>query len=111
VLVLVNVTMFVGIFSRMIPYQAMSASVPEAQMRGSFNAISASIQQLSGGVAAILAGHLVHIGADGRLEGFDRVGWVLVATTVAGIFLVRQVDRELRARGSGTGEAPSTGHG
>jgi predicted MFS family arabinose efflux permease len=62
VLVVVNVVMFVGIFARMIPYQAMSASVPEPQMRGSFNAISASIQQLSGGVAAVVAGHLVSIG-------------------------------------------------
>jgi predicted MFS family arabinose efflux permease len=98
VLVAVNVVMFIGIFSRMIPYQAMAASVPEPQMRGSFNAISASIQQLSGGVAAIVAGHLVHIGADGKLEGFNRVGWVLVATTVAGAFLVRQVDKEIRQR-------------
>lgn len=98
VLVVVNVVMFLGIFSRMIPYQAMSAAVPEAQMRGAFNAISASIQQLSGGVAAIVAGHLVHIGANGKLEGFNRVGWVLVATTVVGAFLVRQVDKEIRQR-------------
>jgi predicted MFS family arabinose efflux permease len=98
VLVVVNVVMFVGIFARMIPYQAMSASVPEPQMRGSFNAISASIQQLSGGVAAVVAGHLVSIGADGRLHGFERVGWVLVATTIAGAFLVGQVNREIQAR-------------
>jgi hypothetical protein len=98
VLVVVNVVMFVGIFARMIPYQAMSASVPEPQMRGSFNAISASIQQLSGGVAAVVAGHLVSIGADGRLHGFNRVGWVLVATTIAGAFLVGQVNREIQAR-------------
>ncbi|MFC5459609.1 MFS transporter [Massilia niabensis] len=98
VLVLINVVMFLGIFARMIPYQAMSASVPEPQMRGSFNAISASIQQLSGGVAAVVAGHLVSIGADGRLHGFERVGWVLVATTIAGGFLVNQVNREIRER-------------
>ncbi len=98
VLVVINVIMFLGIFSRMIPYQAMSAAVPEAQMRGSFNAISNSIQQLSGGVAAIVAGHLVHIGADGKLEGFNRVGWVLVATTIVGAFLVKQVDKEIQQR-------------
>jgi predicted MFS family arabinose efflux permease len=97
-LVVVNVALFLGIFARMIPYQAMSASVPEPQMRGSFNAISASIQQLSGGVAAVVAGHLVSIGADGKLEGFQRVGWVLVATTVAGAFLVSQVNKEIRER-------------
>lgn len=102
VLVLVNVTMFVGIFARMIPYQAMSASVPEPQMRGSFNAISASIQQLSGGIAAVIAGHLVSVGAHGELQGFDRLGWVLVATTIAGAFLVNQVNREIRQRSIAT---------
>lgn len=104
VLVVVNVAMFLGIFARMIPYQAMSASVPEPQMRGSFNAISASIQQLSGGVAAVVAGHLVSIGADGKLDGFERVGWVLVVTTIAGAFLVSQVNREIRERN--TSNAP-----
>lgn len=98
VLVLVNVAMFLGIFARMIPYQAMSASVPEPEMRGAFNAIGASIQQLSGGVAAMIAAHLVSIGAHGELLGFDRVGWVLVGTTIAGAFLVNQVNREIEAR-------------
>lgn len=98
VVVMVNVLMFFGIFSRMIPYQAMSASVPELHMRGSFNAISASIQQLSGGLAAVVAGHLVSVGADGKLEGFERVGFVVVATTVIGAFLVSQVNKEIRQR-------------
>jgi predicted MFS family arabinose efflux permease len=96
--VMVNVLMFFGIFSRMIPYQAMSASVPELHMRGSFNAIGASIQQLAGGLAAVIAGHLVSVGADGKLVGFERVGLVLVATTFVGVFLVSQVDKEIRQR-------------
>ena len=90
--------MFFGIFSRMIPYQAMSASVPALHMRGSFNAISASIQQLSGGLAAAVAGHLVSVGADGKLVGLERVGLVVVATTFIGAFLVSQVDKEIRQR-------------
>jgi predicted MFS family arabinose efflux permease len=98
VIIIVNVLMFIGIFSRMIPYQAMSASVPELHMRGSFNAISASIQQFSGGAAALVAGHLVHIGANGKLEGFGRVGWVVVGTTIVGAFLVSQVNKEIRQR-------------
>ncbi|MET0858372.1 MAG: MFS transporter [Telluria sp.] len=98
VVIIVNVLMFIGIFSRMIPYQAMAASVPELHMRGSFNAISASIQQLSGGAAALVAGHLVHIGNNGKLEGFGRVGWVVVGTTIVGAFLVSQVNKEIKQR-------------
>jgi predicted MFS family arabinose efflux permease len=42
----VNVLMFVGIFSRMIPSQALMSAIPEASQRGSFSAVSASLQQL-----------------------------------------------------------------
>jgi len=48
-LVLVNAVMFVGIFSRVIPFLAMVAGIPTTAQRGAFTAISASIQQLSGG--------------------------------------------------------------
>jgi predicted MFS family arabinose efflux permease len=96
--VAVNVVMFVGIFSRMIPYQALAASVPELHRRGAFNAISASIQQLAGGTAAVVAGHLVSTGADGRLQGFPKVGYVVVTTTFLAALLVRRVNREVTAR-------------
>ena len=59
VVILINVVLFVGIFSRMIPFQALITQVPEPTKRGSFNAISASIQQLSGGLASLVAGHIV----------------------------------------------------
>ena len=87
-LVVVNSVMFVGIFSRMIPFQAMVSSVPATQQRGSFNAISASIQQLSGGIASVVAGHIVSFGADGRLQHFEVIGYVIVGTSLAGLLLV-----------------------
>jgi len=96
--VLVNVVMFVGIFSRMIPFQAMVTQVPEATKRGAFNAISASIQQVSGGVASVVAGHIVTSGADGRIEHFPEVGYVVVGTTLTAIWLVARISRQLQAR-------------
>ena len=96
--VAVNVIMFVGIFSRMIPYQALASAVPELHMRGSFNAIGASIQQLAGGTAAVVAGHLVSTGADGKLHGFENVGYVVVTTTFIAALLARQVNKEVLQR-------------
>ena len=96
--IVVNVVMFAGIFSRIIPYQAMSASVPELHMRGAFSAISASIQQLSGGVAAIVAGHLVSTGADGKLHGFANVGYVVIGSTAVAAFLVMHVQKGISRR-------------
>jgi predicted MFS family arabinose efflux permease len=87
-LIVVNAVMFVGIFSRMIPFQALMSTVPVITQRGSFNAISASIQQLSGGVASVIAGHIVTLGADGKLQNFDVVGYVIVGTSLVALALL-----------------------
>jgi len=98
VVIAVNVVMFVGIFSRMIPFQALSSQVPEPTRRGAYNAISSSIQQVSGGVASAVAGLIVTSGADGRIEHFTDVGYVVVGTTLIGMWLMTRIDRQLRAK-------------
>jgi len=95
--VVVNSLMFVGIFSRMIPFQALMASVPAPQQRGAFNAINASIQQLAGGLASVVAGHIVTLGAGGRIEHFDVIGYIVVATSVVALLLVWQMQRSMAA--------------
>ncbi|MGV7211337.1 MFS transporter [Oxalobacteraceae bacterium A2-2] len=92
-LVVVNALMFVGIFSRMIPFQAMMAGVPTPGQRGAFSAISASLQQISGGVASVLAGHIVLQGADGKLQHFDTVGYVVVASAVVSLAMLWRLQR------------------
>ena len=92
-LIIINALMFVGIFSRMIPYQALVSSVPAANQRGSFNAISASIQQLAGGVASVIAGHIVTFGADGKLQHFDLIGDVMVGTAILALGLLWLLQR------------------
>ena len=96
VVIAVNVLMFIGIFSRMIPYQALVASVPEPAKRGSFNAISASIQQLAGGVASLVAGHIVSIAPDGQLQHFPVIGYVLVGTTLIAVALVWRIQQDVQ---------------
>jgi predicted MFS family arabinose efflux permease len=96
--VAVNVAMFVGIFSRMIPFQALMASVPEPVQRGSFSAINASVQQLSGGIASVVAGHIVTVDVDGRLRDVDTVGYIVVSTTLLTLLLVWRLTRDLNGR-------------
>ncbi|NYE60880.1 putative MFS family arabinose efflux permease [Duganella sp. 1224] len=94
-LVLVNSLLFVGIFSRMIPFQALSSTVPVQTQRGSYNAISASIQQLAGGLASVVSGHIVTQAADGRLQHFDTVGYVVVASALTAAALLWRLQRGL----------------
>jgi predicted MFS family arabinose efflux permease len=91
--ILVNVVLFIGIFSRMIPFQALMSQVPAQNQRGSFNSINASIQQLSGGLASLVAGHIVQVGADGRILHYDIAGYVVVATSLITLSLLWRIQR------------------
>jgi predicted MFS family arabinose efflux permease len=96
--ILVNVLMFVGIFSRMIPSQALISAIPVPSQRGSFSAISASLQQLSGGLGSVLAAAIIAQNADGSLRHFDRLGYVIVVTSMLSLtamyFVQRQVAKQ-----------------
>ena len=96
VVVIINVVLFIGIFSRMIPFQALMTQVPAATQRGAFNAVNASLSQLAGGVAAVVAGHIVTQGADGRLQHFDVAGYVVIATSLLACYLLYRVERGVR---------------
>jgi predicted MFS family arabinose efflux permease len=102
--VIINVILFVGIFSRIIPFQALVTSVPEPTQRGSFNAVSASTQQLSGALASLIAGHIVTFGADGKLQHFPIVGYVVIGSTLISGVAVWQIQRDLRKRASQPGQ-------
>jgi predicted MFS family arabinose efflux permease len=93
VVIAINVIMFVGIFSRMIPFQALMSQVPAQTQRGSFSAINASIQQLSGGLASLVAGHIVKIGVDGKLQHYDVAGFVVVGTALTTLALLWRLQR------------------
>jgi predicted MFS family arabinose efflux permease len=98
VVIVVNVVLFVGIFSRIIPFQAMSTSVPEMTKRGSFNALGAAIQQVSGGIASVIAGHIVTMAPDGTLEHFPVVGYVVVCATLTAMFTTWKVKQGIERR-------------
>jgi len=96
--IMVNVLMFVGIFSRMIPSQALISAIPAARQRGSFSAIGASLQQLSGGLGSVFAAVIIAENADGSLQHFDRLGYVVVGTSLVALlamyFVQKQVARK-----------------
>jgi predicted MFS family arabinose efflux permease len=98
VVIVVNVVLFMGIFSRIIPFQALSTSVPELTKRGSFNALGAAIQQVSGGIASVIAGHIVTMAPDGKLEQFPVVGYVVVGATLATLFTTWKMKQGIERR-------------
>ncbi len=93
--IIVNVLMFVGIFSRMIPSQALISAIPVPSQRGSFSAISASLQQLSGGLGSVLAAAIIAQNADGSLRHFDVLGYIVVATSLLSLIAMYFIQKSV----------------
>jgi predicted MFS family arabinose efflux permease len=96
--IVVNALLFVGVFSRMIPAQALFSAVPEPTKRGSFNAIMASLQQLSGGIASVFAGLIIVQNTVGQLQHFNWLGDIVMATALLSLALIYFIHRAVTER-------------
>lgn len=89
---ILNVLMMMGIMSRMIPSTALATSLPEMQDRGAFMSINSSLQQIAGGVAAVIGGMIVTQESKSHpLEHYDILGLVVCGVTLFCIFMVYRV--------------------
>ena len=82
--VIITTFNFVFISGRMIPGSTMITATVLPQNRGGFMSINSSVQQLSSGLAAFLAGIMVHKSSSGLWENYNYVGYMaLVASIIA----------------------------
>jgi predicted MFS family arabinose efflux permease len=93
VVILVNSLLFVGIFSRMIPSQTLMSAIPDPANRGAFMSVGSSVQQIAGGFASAIAGLIVIQRADGILEHFEVLGYILVATSLISLVMMYFINR------------------
>ncbi|MBC7904342.1 MAG: MFS transporter [Gemmatimonadaceae bacterium] len=97
--VVVNMIMFVGIMSRMIPAISLTTGLPGLRDRGAFMSVNGSLQQMAGGFAAVSAGLIVsQPGKGAPLLHYNRLGWVVCTVIVICAWLVYRVDRLVKAR-------------
>jgi len=97
IVILVNVLLWIGVSSRMISSAALISAVPSLADRGSYMSISSSLQQISGGFAAMLAGLIVREAPGGAIEHFDIVGYVLVTTTLLTAVMMYFINRRVES--------------
>ena len=96
VVIVVNVLLFIGIFSRMIPAQALFTAIPDVTKRGAFNAVSASLQQFAGGVSSAIAGAVIVEATDGGpLQHFNWLGDIVIAISLLSVVLMYFVHRQV----------------
>ncbi|HLX90292.1 MAG TPA: MFS transporter [Puia sp.] len=94
-----NVVMMAGIFSRIIPATALTTAIPDVQDRGAFMSVNASLQQIAGGVAAGVAGMIiVQKDKHSPLEHYDWIGYVMVIISFITIILMYRVNAMIKAK-------------
>jgi len=94
VVILINVVLFMGIMSRMVPATTLNSAVPEPYDRGAYMSINSSLQQMAGGFAAMFAGFVVvQQSKSSPLEHFNWLGYVMVCFIVICLFLVYRMSQ------------------
>lgn len=93
---IINIFMFFGITGRMIGSSTLISTLPEPQDRGAFMSINSSIQQISGGISAFVAGLIIHQSASGKLENYPLLGIVVNISTLAALGLIYWLSQHLK---------------
>lgn len=90
--ILANCLMFLTISARMTSSMALTSAVPDLSDRGAYMAISSSMQQMAGGVAAWVAGLIVVQTPGGFIEHYDVLGWVVIGAMLLTMVLMYNVN-------------------
>nr|URW68776.1 tetracycline resistance MFS efflux pump [uncultured bacterium] len=90
----INMLLFMGIMSRMVPATALNSAVPGISDRGAYMSVNSSLQQMAGGLAAIFAGFIVVQPSKGSpLQNFDVLGYIMVGFLIWCVYLVHRVNK------------------
>ncbi|OZA33069.1 MAG: MFS transporter [Polynucleobacter sp. 17-46-58] len=93
--VLVNSTaFFVLVSGRMIPAMAIVSQVVDAKIRGTFMSLVGSVQMLASGLASVIAGMVVTIGSDGKMDHYNLVGYGAAICGLLTFYLVGYIHKD-----------------
>lgn len=99
--IVINMLLFMGIMSRMIPSTTLNTAIPEMKDRGAFMSINASLQQMAGGLAAVFAGLIVsQKSKTSPLEHYDTLGFVVAGCILVCIYFVYRVSVLVKSKTS-----------
>jgi predicted MFS family arabinose efflux permease len=97
-IILLNVILFIGISSRMISASALMTAIPDPKDRGAFMSINSSVQQISGGIASVVAGLIVIQTESGYLERYDLLGYVVTGAMLITVFMMYIIDKQIKSK-------------
>jgi predicted MFS family arabinose efflux permease len=90
--IVINMILFMGIMSRMVPATALNSAVPDMSDRGAYMSVNSSLQQMAGGLAAIFAGLIVvQPTKTSPIQHFDILGYIMVVIILLCLYFVYRV--------------------
>jgi predicted MFS family arabinose efflux permease len=93
-IIVINMIMFMGIMSRMVPATTLNTGIPDIKDRGAYMAITSSLQQIAGGIAAVSAGYIVRQETKtSPLENYNILGYVIAVVIIASVFFIWRVNK------------------
>lgn len=100
--IVLNIIMFAGVTSRMVSASALMTAIPEPKDRGAYMSIQSSVQQISGGLASVLAGSIVVQTANGVLQNYDILGYIVVLATMITIGMMYVINEAIKQKANAT---------
>jgi predicted MFS family arabinose efflux permease len=97
VIIALNVGIFAGVSSRMIPASALMTAIPKLQDRGAFMSINSSVQQVSGGVGSAVAGLIVIQQGNRPIEHYDTLGYVVIGAMLIAVVMMYFVNKMVKS--------------
>lgn len=95
----INMLLFMGIMSRMVPAMTLNSAVPEASDRGAYMSVNSSLQQMAGGFAAMFAGLVVSQPAKASpLQHFNVLGYMMTGIILTSILLMYRVSKLVKQK-------------
>jgi predicted MFS family arabinose efflux permease len=94
-----NMLLFMGIMSRMVPSTILATAVPDMKDRGAFMAINSSLQQMAGGLSAVIAGLIVHQATKtSPIEHYNILGYVVASVILVCIYFLWLVSEVVKKK-------------
>lgn len=88
---IVTSVLFITINGRVVPAMAIISSTTEPKTRGSFMSFNSSVQQISSGIAASIAGAIVTRNELGQLEHYNWVGYIALLAGLLALIAANKV--------------------
>ena len=99
--ILVNIAMFTGISIRMVPLMALNTAIPEPKDRGSYMSLCSSLQQMSNGIASLIAGLIISQKtkiSTSPIEHYNILGFIVAALSIICIFLIYRINKIIKSK-------------